>query len=61
MSDDTKQRGPQDASRINMHEDYEVQYWTKRFGVSQDRLQAAVNRAGVSVAAVEKELGKSSA
>ena len=59
MSDDKTQRGPQDASRINMNEDYEVQYWTKRFGVSKERLQSAVDRAGVGADAVAKELGKS--
>jgi len=58
MSDDKSQRAPQDSSRINMGEDYEVQYWTNRFSVSKERLQAAVDRAGVSVDAVAKELGK---
>ncbi len=61
MSDDKSQRGPQDASRINMHEDYEVQYWTNRFSVSKERLQAVVDRAGVSVDAVAKELGNTDA
>ncbi len=61
MSDDKSQRGPADASRINMGEDYEVQYWTKRFGVSRDELQDAVDRAGVSADAVARELGKTNA
>ena len=61
MSDDKSQRGPADASRINMGEDYEVQYWTKRFGVSRDELQNAVDRAGVSADAVARELGKTNA
>ena len=55
MDDKTKTR-PQDSSRINMHEDYEVAYWTKKFGVTKQQLQAAVDKAGVSAAAVEKEL-----
>jgi hypothetical protein len=58
MSDDKTKRGPQDSSRINMNEDYEVEYWTSRFGVSKERLQSAVDRAGVGVDAVAKELGK---
>jgi hypothetical protein len=57
MDDKTKTR-PQDSSRINMTEDYEVAYWTKKFGVTKQQLQAAVDKAGVSAAAVEKELSR---
>jgi hypothetical protein len=32
MADDLKNRGAQDRSRVNIHEDYEVQYWTKKWG-----------------------------
>ena len=49
MSDDKTKTGPQDASRINVHEDYELSYWTKKFGVTADELRAAVRRAGTSV------------
>ena len=38
MADDKTNRGPQDRSRINMHEDYEVRYWTEALGVSPPRL-----------------------
>jgi hypothetical protein len=58
MADDKTNRGPQDASRIDMHEDYEVAYWTKKFGVSKVELESAVAAAGVSADAVAKELGK---
>jgi hypothetical protein len=58
MADDKTNRGPQDASRINIHEDYEVAYWTKKFGVSKAELEAAVGKVGVSADAVAKELGK---
>ena len=44
MSDNKQDRGPQDASRINVHEDYEVRYWTKALGVSKDELEATVKR-----------------
>ncbi|TKD51433.1 DUF3606 domain-containing protein [Sphingomonas baiyangensis] len=56
MSDDTSLRAPQDASRIAMGEDYEVRYWTNKFGVSRERLQEAVDAAGNSAAAVEAYL-----
>jgi hypothetical protein len=31
MADDKTNRGPQDRTRINLSEDYEVRYWTKKF------------------------------
>ena len=52
-------RGPRDASHIAMGEDYEVLYWTDKFGVDRDALQHAVDKVGSGAAAVEHELGKS--
>lgn len=56
MSDDRSKKGLQDRTRVNTNEDYELRYWSEKFGVSQDRLKAAVRKVGNSVAAVEKEL-----
>jgi hypothetical protein len=42
----------QDRTRINTGEDYELRYWSEKFGVSQDRLKAAVQKVGNSVSAV---------
>jgi hypothetical protein len=56
MADDLSKRDSQDRSRISVHEDYEVRYWSKKFGVSADKLKAAVQRVGNSAKAVEKEL-----
>ena len=56
MSDNISLRGPQDRSRISMSEDYEVAYWTGKFGVSRDALQDAVDVVGNSAAAVEEYL-----
>ena len=56
MTDDTNNRGPQDRSRIAMGEDYEVEYWTGKFGVSRDRLRQAVDAVGNSADAVERHL-----
>jgi hypothetical protein len=58
MADDKSNRGPQDRSRISLSEDYEVRYWTEKFGVSKAELEAAVKKAGPSADAVEKELKK---
>jgi hypothetical protein len=54
--DDLKNKGAQDRSQINMHEDFEVRYWTKALGVSKEQLQKAVDKVGNSAAAVRKEL-----
>ena len=56
MADDTSKRNPQDSRRINIHEEHEVQYWTKKFGVSRDKLEAAVKKVGVMATDVEREL-----
>ena len=58
MADDLKNRGAQDRSRVNVNEDHEVRYWTQKWGVSEERLAAAVNKVGVAVDAVARELGK---
>ena len=57
MADDKRKRGEPDRSKINMSEDYEVQYWTRHLNVSRDVLQRAVDKVGNSAAAVRKELG----
>lgn len=59
MADDKNNRGLQDRSRINLSEDYEVRYWTDKFGVSKAQLEEAVRAAGSSAEAVEKELRRS--
>ena len=53
---DNPTKTTQDAKRINIHEDYEVRYWTKRFGVTPEQLKAAVHKVGVMVDDVEREL-----
>lgn len=56
MSDDKNNRGGQDRSRINTSEDYELDYWTEKFGVSRDRIREAVDQVGSSADAVEDYL-----
>ncbi|HWA85363.1 MAG TPA: DUF3606 domain-containing protein [Opitutus sp.] len=58
MPDDLKKRGPQDASRINVHEPWEVEYWCKELGCTSAQLIAAVQAVGPMVAAVRRHLGK---
>lgn len=42
MSDDLKKKGEPDRSRINIHEPWEVEYWTKRLGCTPAELKQAV-------------------
>ncbi len=58
MSDDKTKRGPADAARVNVHESWEVEYWTKKFGCTKSQLEAAVKKVGPMVKDVEKYLKK---
>jgi hypothetical protein len=56
MADDKTLRAPRDSSRVAMGEDYEVRYWTGKFGVSRESLQRAVDAVGHNATAVGKHL-----
>jgi len=58
MADNKTKTTPQDAQRVNVHEDYEVRYWSEKFGCSAEELKAAVKKVGVMAKDVEKELRK---
>lgn len=58
MSDDTKNRGPADRARVNVHESWELSYWSKKFGVSAEQLKESVKRVGPMVVDVQRDLGK---
>ena len=44
--------------RINVHEDYELRYWTKELGVTPEKLKQTVEKVGVMATDVRKALGK---
>ena len=56
MSDNLQKTGQQDRSRINVHEEHEVRYWTETLGVSREQLEKAVAAVGVSANAVREHL-----
>ena len=56
MADDKNLRGPADRARINVNEDYELRYWSEKFGCSPEQLRAAVQAAGTSAEAVGEHL-----
>lgn len=58
MADDLTIREPQDKTLINMNQEWEVNWWCKKFGCTRSQLQAAVNAVGSSAAKVQAHLGK---
>jgi len=58
MSDDKKDKGEPDRSRISLSQDHEVHYWTERLGVTRVQLAVAVHKFGNSADAVRRALGK---
>lgn len=47
---------PQDSTRVNIKERHELQYWSKRFNVSEDALKAVVQEVGPLAGAVDQYL-----
>ncbi len=58
MADDLFDRGPQDRARVNISEDYERRWWSEKFRVQPEVLEAAVESVGTRVDDVAKVLGK---
>jgi hypothetical protein len=59
MADNLQKAGPQDRSRINVHERWELDYWTGELGVSSEELTRLVKEVGPSATAVRAALQKS--
>ncbi len=58
MSDNLKKTRPQDASRVNVNESWEVTYWCKKFDCTKSELINAVKSVGTSAEKVGKYLQK---
>ena len=58
MSDDLTKRRPQDTTKVNIHESWELAWWSNHFGVTKERLIEAVKAVGTSADAVRRHLGK---
>ena len=54
--DNKQNTGSPDRDRINVNEDYELQDWSEKFGVSRDELKEAVKTAGTNAKDVEAYL-----
>jgi hypothetical protein len=57
MTDD-KTKKAADGRRINLHQAYELGYWSRKFGVSEQEVAEAVQTAGPMASDVERELQK---
>ena len=58
MSDNLSIQKPVDPNGINIHEEWELTYWTKLLGTSEGDLREAVMAVGPKTEAVRKHLGK---
>jgi hypothetical protein len=56
MSDEKTKRASQDGKFISFEEDDDIEYWTKKFGVTGERLAKAIGRVGPTAEAVERYL-----
>ena len=58
MADELSDRKPEDPNRINVHEEWELTYWTKLLGTTEQDLRSAVKAVGPHSDAVRQHLGK---
>ena len=58
MADNLKQTGKPDDAQINVEQDYELDYWSGKFGVTREEIRAAVKAVGPMVKDVGERLGK---
>jgi hypothetical protein len=56
MADEKTDVGNPDRQRVNIHEEYEMRDWAKKFGVSKDQLRNAVQTVGTDARDVENYL-----
>ncbi|MGD8562232.1 MAG: DUF3606 domain-containing protein [Desulfarculaceae bacterium] len=57
MPDDLNRKRPQDSNKINVNQPWEIEYWTKKLGVTKEELGEAVKAVGPSVTDVKRYLG----
>jgi hypothetical protein len=58
MADDTSKTGKVDRERINVSQDYGLDDWARKFGVSREELRKAVETVGPMADDVRRHLGK---
>ena len=58
MIDDSSKTGFSDRARINVNARYEMAYWSRTFGVTEEQLREAVRAMGVMASDVRSYLHK---
>ena len=53
---DHKNKTAADGRRIDVHETYEIGYWSRKFGVTREELSEAVQKVGTRADDVAREL-----
>lgn len=56
MPDSKNKKDYCDRIRINMNSQYEVEYWTHKFGISTEELKKTVASAGIMVRDIKRYL-----
>lgn len=56
MSNASESRIPEDIAKVELTEEWQLAYWTKHFGTSEQDLRAALKEAGNSTEQVKRHL-----
>ena len=56
MPDDLTKKRPQDAEKINLSQQHEIDYWTKALHTTEAKLRDAVSKVGPYVSDVKEYL-----
>ena len=56
MADNKQARGGSDRERIDIHQDYELRDWARKFNATPDQIRDAVGRVGDLASNVEMDL-----
>jgi hypothetical protein len=59
MAEERNVRGPADHARVNVNEQHELDYWTKKWGCSERELKRAVKTTASEMADTLEEYLKS--
>ena len=55
---DKQTRTPADTTRVNLDEDWEVEYWCERFDTNEGTLRACVAAVGPNTDDIQRRLGR---
>ncbi|MDA8442850.1 MAG: DUF3606 domain-containing protein [Peptococcaceae bacterium] len=58
MPEDLPKKRPDDTSKVNIHDQFEVRWWCHELGCTESELKSAVYAVGTSADEVRKHLNK---